>query len=86
MSSLSPRSRRRQERLRMIARARHAVVFMEMKEPERISFALRNYDHLKNCSCRMCGNPRKWYGERTLQERRRTIEDARIALGCSDSE
>ena len=22
------------------------------------------------CSCWMCGNPRKWFGERTVQERR----------------
>ena len=24
----------------------------------------------KPCSCWMCGNPRKWFGERTVQERR----------------
>ena len=23
-----------------------------------------------SCSCPMCGNPRKWFGERTVQERR----------------
>ena len=23
-----------------------------------------------SCSCWMCGNPRKWFGERTVQERR----------------
>ena len=22
------------------------------------------------CSCWMCGNPRKWFGQRTIQERR----------------
>jgi len=22
------------------------------------------------CSCPMCGNPRKWFGQRTIQERR----------------
>ncbi|MTH94752.1 hypothetical protein E1297_01780 [Roseibium sp. RKSG952] len=27
-------------------------------------------DHLASCSCYMCGNPRKYFGERTLQERR----------------
>jgi hypothetical protein len=26
-------------------------------------------DHLKNCSCYMCGNPRKFWNERTMQER-----------------
>jgi len=24
----------------------------------------------KHCSCWMCGNPRKWFGKRTVQERR----------------
>lgn len=28
-----------------------------------------NVDHLAACSCPMCGNPRKWFGERTQQER-----------------
>ena len=27
------------------------------------------------CSCWMCGNPRKWVGERTLQERREMQEN-----------
>lgn len=25
-------------------------------------------DHLAACSCMLCGNPRKWYGTKTLQE------------------
>lgn len=29
-----------------------------------------NADHLAECSCFMCGNPRKWWNEKTLQERR----------------
>lgn len=24
----------------------------------------------KPCSCFMCGNPRKWFGEKSIQERR----------------
>lgn len=27
-------------------------------------------DHLAQCSCHMCGNPRKYFGEPTMQERR----------------
>jgi hypothetical protein len=27
-------------------------------------------DSRQLCSCRMCGNPRKWLDEKTLQERR----------------
>lgn len=30
--------------------------------------------HCSSCSCPMCGNPRKFYGEKTRQE---TIEDLR---------
>ena len=26
--------------------------------------------HCKPCSCEMCGNPRKFFGERTLREKR----------------
>ncbi len=36
----------------------------------RDDFAHRNCDCLARCSCWMCGNPRKFLGERTLQERR----------------
>ena len=25
-------------------------------------------DFNQGCSCPMCGNPRKWFGEKTLQE------------------
>jgi len=32
------------------------------------------------CSCPMCGNPRRWFGELTLQERRAEI-DAEEQLG-----
>lgn len=28
------------------------------------------YDHLCICSGPCCGNPRRWYGEPTMQERR----------------
>lgn len=27
-------------------------------------------DTTKLCSCMMCGNPRKWYNEKTLQEKK----------------
>lgn len=36
----------------------------------RHDFAVRNHDHLARCSCGMCRNPRRLWGERTLQERR----------------
>jgi hypothetical protein len=45
-------------------------MFSDMSEVDRKRRALRQIDHLKNCSCWMCGNPRKYLGERTIQERR----------------
>ncbi len=30
-------------------------------------------DNLKSCSCYMCGNPRRHFGELTVQERRAAI-------------
>lgn len=30
--------------------------------------------HFKPCSCVFCGNPRKYYGEKTAQERRADID------------
>jgi hypothetical protein len=33
-------------------------------------------DNLKKCSCPICGNPRKWQGELTIQEIRASrVED-----------
>lgn len=29
---------------------------------------LKNCDNLANCSCAMCGNPRKWFNRKTLRE------------------
>jgi len=30
----------------------------------------RELNHGKRCSCPMCGNPRKWYKEKTIQEKK----------------
>jgi hypothetical protein len=35
--------------------------------------ALRWSDNLKKCSCWMCGNPRKYEGRSTVQERRQLL-------------
>jgi hypothetical protein len=56
----------------MIERARHSFMFQEMDESERAFWALRNHDHLKRCSCWMCGNPRRYWHEVTIQERRQS--------------
>lgn len=64
------RALRRHHRSRMIARALRSEKFAGMSEAERIRWALRQFDHLKSCSCWMCGNSRKFRGEPTLQEMR----------------
>lgn len=33
-------------------------------------WANKNAEHLKSCSCYMCGNPRKYFKKRTIQEKR----------------
>lgn len=37
---------------------------------ENFEKAKRERDHMKMCSCPMCGNPRKWWNEVTIQERK----------------
>ena len=31
--------------------------------------AVKYANHMKTCSCFMCGNPRKWFGQKTRQEK-----------------
>ena len=31
---------------------------------------VKHADHLRVCSCAACGNPRKWFGEKTLAEKK----------------
>tara|TARA_R110000823_G_scaffold115491_4_gene238178 strand:+ start:1873 stop:2073 length:201 start_codon:yes stop_codon:yes gene_type:complete len=38
--------------------------------------AVKRHDHAATCSCWMCGNPRKYFKEKTMQERR---EDDRFS-------
>ena len=73
------RALRRHHRQRMIARARRVMWYLAFNDTERHEWARRNHDHMKVCSCWMCGNPRKREGP-TTQERRqsqRTPEDDR---------
>lgn len=36
----------------------------------KLKYKSRDMNRRKSCSCSMCGNPRKWFGDVTLQERR----------------
>ncbi len=38
------------------------------------------------CSCMMCGNPRKWMGERTMAERIADLDDVRSFIYDSEDE
>lgn len=58
---MKKRLRRRVDLKRMKAKA---VRLYGRKVSEKLA------DHLAACSCWMCGNPRKWHGELTMQERR----------------
>lgn len=72
------RALRRHHRERMLRRALRSYVLSwpDYDEHERRQRALRWFNNLKLCSCYMCGNPRKYEGALTLQERR-LLEAAR---------
>ena len=57
----SKRALRRHQKARVKAKARR--IYPHDSEA-------KSADHLAVCSCWMCGNPRKWYGEPTIQERK----------------
>ena len=63
------RAVRRHHRLRMIEHARFVVRNCWAFADDEVEHkAPRVHDHLAACSCWMCGNPRRYWGERTLQE------------------
>jgi hypothetical protein len=66
----SRRALRRHRRLRSIARAFRVARQLDMDGDFARRWALRAHDHLAVCSCWMCGNPRRYTGELTIQERR----------------
>jgi hypothetical protein len=65
------RAVRRHHRERMIQRAlRSCVLGWEEDREIRRERALGWYNNLAKCSCWMCGNPSKYEGRITVQERR----------------
>jgi len=58
------RAYRRNQKERMKRRARFVARLIDVDKEQWVL----NADHLSVCSCWMCGNPRKWLGERTRQE------------------
>jgi hypothetical protein len=60
------RARRRRDKQRMKARAKRVYFFFSNDPSEAAKLA----DHLAHCSLSCCGNPRRWFGQLTMQERR----------------
>ncbi|MBB6051791.1 hypothetical protein [Armatimonas rosea] len=60
----SKRALRRHHRARRLRRAIRLYTGRGLE-----SWARKNFEHLQNCSCWMCGHRRKWSGP-TPQERR----------------
>lgn len=67
MSKDMKRARRRHDRQRMIAKARRIRPWEDV--PQRAA------DNLAICSCRMCGNPRRWWRDAPMQERRQAVRE-----------
>ena len=65
----SKRARRRRDLIRMKAKARRLNVSGGVDRA-------RHADYLAVCSCWMCGNPRRFFGETTIQEKRAFSADA----------
>jgi len=61
LSKMKGRARRRMNLARMKAKARR--IYPHDKKA-------RSANHLATCSCYACGNPRRHFGELTMQERR----------------
>lgn len=65
------RALRRNHRQRMISRVSRHPFIPQAWDPEwRWAYVTNRYKNRKVCSCWMCGNPRKYFGQRTTQEQR----------------
>jgi len=62
------RAKRRHHRSRIRQRAQKILKSL-LGDLYSREHAAKRAEHLAGCSCPMCGNPRKWFGERTRQER-----------------
>lgn len=76
----SSRARRRDEARKAVERARKILRAQfasrsDVDLAEVDALARRLADHLASCSCPLCGNPRKWSGEHSLQELRAALDE-----------
>lgn len=73
------RSVRRHHRDRMIKRTKKFIKHRWFGEPisneKAYEHALYVYKNRKKCSCAMCGSERKWFKERTIQEKKAEMDE-----------
>lgn len=62
------RAKRRHHRFRIRNKAKRVLKWLMGDLYDDIDTAKRA-DHMAGCSCSMCGNPRKYFNERTRQEK-----------------
>lgn len=65
---MSKRAERRAHNQRIVERAKR--LFQGPLRGRNLEYAHRVADNITNCSCWMCGNPRRHLKERTLAERK----------------
>jgi len=68
----SKRGKRIRQRIRMIQRYTRLLKYCRFNETDKDieDRARKMYNHFTDCSCSMCGNPRKHHQEHTTQERK----------------
>jgi hypothetical protein len=52
----------------------------ERHKEEFVKYYIYRANDLKSCSCYMCGNPRRYWKDMTLQEKRQNERDSRWRL------
>jgi len=61
------RAARRHHRFRVRRRAERILKFV-LDDTYTSGDVAKRAEYLAECSCPMCGNPRKWFGDRSRQE------------------
>jgi hypothetical protein len=70
MNHISPRAKRRHQVTRIKAKCRQRSTSVSIPASEKARHIGMLAKSRTLCSCWMCGNPRKYLGERSVQERR----------------
>lgn len=77
------RERRRRDYLRMKERARKVQAVWwgtYVTDPKLEVPSCKLANNISACSCYMCGNPRKWWNEKTWQEKKADKDDKKQDL------